>query len=836
METVQGTYNIGLVIVSCIISVLASYSALNLAGRIHLANGRLRVFWLAGGAVSMGIGIWSMHFVGMLALQLPMQMTYNIPLVILSMVVPIFVSFIALWTVTRKNLTRRALWTGGLLLASGVVDMHYTGMAAMAMRITYNPWLVGLSVVIAITASLAALALMRELRQEGSRLLYKWASALIMGAAIAGMHYTGMAAARFHIHEHSVSSLSSDQVDMDSLALIIALSSILLIGFTIYGAFINGRLNLKDQMIREQEKWYRALYENNVDGIVSIDTKGQIVDMNQALLDLTGSCRADFIGRPVTALQRFFDPDAYRAARSRHDEAFMTSPVAYETQILHPNGQTVHLGVVSVPISLDGKPTGTHIIVRDITQQKKTQATVEHLAYHDELTSLPNRRQFNSLVEERIERAEGNERIAVMVLDIDRFKMINDSLGHAYGDAFLQKVGQRICEVIDPEKVVLSRMGGDEFALMYCSFASDDEVSRLAQRIVSVIQVPYTLKDNDFYVTASIGIAMYPEHGEDREELIKNADSAMYEVKREGKNGYRFYSPELDEELLFKIEIEADLRKAVERGEFEVYYQPQYRMPDRELIGMEALLRWKHPVRGMIPPDRFIPIAEETGLIMEIGRWVLEQACRQTKSWHDEGQPKVPVSVNLSTQQFHQPDLEFEIERTLVETGLEPQYLELEITESMMMDATLSIAIMNRLKRLGIRLSLDDFGTGYSSLSYLSMLPISRLKIDRSFVMRLEESGNERAIVTTIIAMAYSLGMDVIAEGIETEGQLEILTGQRCLEFQGYYFSRPVPPGDLFLNEEDLSRAMTAEPPTASSADAEASKAESTEEMTERGA
>lgn len=317
METVQGTYNIGLVIVSCIISVLASYSALNLAGRIHLANGRLRVFWLAGGAVSMGIGIWSMHFVGMLALQLPMQMTYNIPLVILSMVVPIFVSFIALWTVTRKNLTRRALLTGGLLLASGVVDMHYTGMAAMAMKISYNPWLVTLSVIIAITASMAALALMRELRQEGSRLLYKWASALIMGAAIAGMHYTGMAAARFHIHEHSVSSLSSDQVDMDSLALIIALSSILLIGFTIYGAFINGRLNLKDQMIREQEKWYRALYENNVDGIVSIDTKGKIVDMNQALLDLTGSCREDFIGRPVTALQRFFDPDAYRAARER---------------------------------------------------------------------------------------------------------------------------------------------------------------------------------------------------------------------------------------------------------------------------------------------------------------------------------------------------------------------------------------------------------------------------------------------------------------------------------------------------------------------------------------
>ncbi|OWR30924.1 PAS domain S-box protein [Saccharibacillus sp. O23] len=801
METVQGTYNLGLVVVSCIISVLASYAALNLAGRIHTARGKLRSFWLAGGAVSMGLGIWSMHFVGMLALKLPMQMTYSIPLVLLSMIIPIVVSFIALWTVTRKKLTLRALLIGGLLLASGVVDMHYTGMAAMAMKITYDPRLVALSVLIAVTASLAALALMRELRQEGRHILIKLASAVIMGTAIAGMHYTGMAAASFHIHEHNLAAMSANQVNTESLALIIALSSLLLIGFTIYGAFMNSRLNLKDKMIRRQEKWYRALYENNADGILSIDTAGLITDMNPALLELTGSRREDFIGKPIMAIQRFFEPAVYREIRNQHASAREGSSIAYETRIKHPDGQSIHLSVVSIPVSLDGEATGSHIIVRDITEQKQNQATVEHLAYHDELTSLPNRRQFNSLVEERIRGAQGTKRLAVMVMDIDRFKMINDSLGHAYGDAFLQKVSQRIGEVIRPEKVTLSRMGGDEFALLYHSFDSDEEVEQLAQRIVSVIQVPYTLKDSDFYVSASIGIAVYPEHGEDRDELIKNADSAMYEVKRGGKNGYRFYSAELDEELLFKIEIEADLHRAIDRGELEVHYQPQYRMPGSLLIGMEALLRWNHPVRGMIPPGRFIPIAEESGQIMEIGRWVLREACRQAKAWHDEGQPKVPVSVNLSTQQFHQPDLEFEIERILVETGLDPEYLELEITESMMLDPTISIAIMDRLSRLGIRLSLDDFGTGYSSLSYLSMLPISRLKIDRSFVMRLEESGNERAIVTTIIAMAKSLGLDVIAEGIETEKQLDILTSQRCLDFQGYYFGRPVPPDDLFPDE-----------------------------------
>ncbi|GGN98181.1 EAL domain-containing protein [Saccharibacillus kuerlensis] len=802
METVQGTYNTGLVIVSCIISVLASYAALNLAGRIHLAQGRLRAFWLFGGALSMGIGIWSMHFIGMLALQLPMQMTYHIPLVILSMIVPIIVSFIALWTVTRYKLSWRALCVGGLLLASGVVDMHYMGMSAMSMTITYNPWLVALSVMIALAASIAALGLMRKLRLEGSRLGYKLASALIMGAAIAGMHYTGMAAARFHVHDHHFPLLGGSIVDMDKLMLIITLSSLFLIGFTIYGAFIDGRLNQKDKMIRSQEKWYRALYENNADGIISINTEEIITDMNPAILNLIGMERETFIGSPVTEIQRFFDPDTYREVRSLHDQSELSTALTYETQILHPQGQTLHLGVVSVPVFVDGEVTGTHLIVRDITRQKQAQAQIEHLAYHDELTGLPNRRQFDTIVQERIERSQGTERLAVMVLDIDRFKMINDSLGHAYGDAFLQKVSQRISEVIDPSMATLSRMGGDEFALICHSFSSDIEVEEAARRIVSVLQVPCTLKDNDFYVSASIGIAMYPEHGESREELIKNADSAMYEVKRGGKNGYRFYSAELDEELLFKIEIEADLRKAVERGELEVYYQPQYRMPNRELIGMEALLRWHHPVRGMVSPGQFVPIAEETGLIMDIGRWVLKEACRQAKAWHEAGLTKVPVSVNLSTQQFHQPDLDIEIEQILIETGLDPKYLELEITESMMMDASASIEIMNRLKRLGIRLSLDDFGTGYSSLSYLSRLPISRLKIDRSFVMRLEESGTEQAIVTTIIAMAYSLGMDVIAEGIETEGQLRILTEERCLEFQGYYFSRPLPPGDLFPTDD----------------------------------
>ncbi|MDO3408308.1 EAL domain-containing protein [Saccharibacillus sp. CPCC 101409] len=809
MESVQGTYNLGLVFVSCVISVLASYSALNLAGRIHLTRGTMRLFWLAGGAVSMGIGIWSMHFVGMLALKTDMQMNYRIPLVALSVVLPIIASFVALWTVTRKKLTYISLTIGGILMASGVVDMHYVGMSAMTMRISYNPWLVALSVIIATIASIVALGLMRSFREGQGRTLFKWISALIMGFAIAGMHYTGMAAATFYSDEHASMGAvghttgmermdGAELVDTHTLALIITLSSLLLIGFTIYGMFINGRFNQKDKQLRKQQNWYRALYANNVDGIISVDTSGRIIDMNPAILALTDSTFEAFDGQPIELLGRFFDPGHYEEARSKIRGKGAFGEGSCETQIRHPDGRAIHVAAISVPVSVDGEVTGMHIIVRDITEQKLTQARVEHQAFHDELTNLPNRRRFDSIVQEEIERSGSAGRFAVMVLDIDRFKMINDSLGHAYGDDFLQKVGQRITEVIDPRFVTLSRMGGDEFALVCRSAVCENEVEELAKRIVSVIQVPYTLKDNDFYVTASVGIAMYPEHGSGREELIKNADSAMYEVKRGGKNGYRFYSPDLDRELLFKIEMEGDLRKAIERDELEVHYQPQYRMPGRELIGMEALLRWRHPARGLVSPGVFIPIAEETGLIIEIGRWVLRESCRQMKKWHDAGYPKIPISVNLSTQQFHQQDLEFQIEQVLVEIGLDPRYLELEITESMMMDASASIAILNRLSGLGIRLSLDDFGTGYSSLSYLSVLPISRLKIDQSFVARIEDRDNERAIVTTIVAMARSLGMDVIAEGIETQGQLEILTAQQCVEFQGYYFSRPLPPAELF--------------------------------------
>ncbi|HZG82102.1 MAG TPA: diguanylate cyclase, partial [Brevibacillus sp.] len=343
--------------------------------------------------------------------------------------------------------------------------------------------------------------------------------------------------------------------------------------------------------------------------------------------------------------------------------------------------------------------------------EQKAKEIVEYQAHHDELTGLPNRRMFQRVLREAIARNEKKQtKFAVLMLDIDRFKLINDSLGHTYGDQFLQEVSKRLLVCSDGYQASVARMGGDEFTLICEECPNRGAVTRLAESLVAAIEVPYHLKQNDFYVSASVGIAVYPDHGTNEEELLQKADQAMYEVKKNGKNGYRFFTSELDEHLHTKIELEADLRKAIQRQELVLYYQPQIQAGSNKMIGVEALVRWNHPVKGILSPGVFIPIAEETGMIYEIGTWTLREACRQMREWHLAGGPLIPVSVNLSSQQFHQPNLIEYIREILEETGLEPKYLELEITESMMMDAKVSKSILQELDEFGVKISLDDFG------------------------------------------------------------------------------------------------------------------------------
>ncbi|MDD9271772.1 EAL domain-containing protein [Paenibacillus sp. GCM10023248] len=796
MNHLHGSYDMVLVAFSYMVAVVASYTVLDLVRRIISSKGRHRWSWLLFGAIAMGLGVWSMHFVGMLAFSLNVEITYNVRTIFLSFVVVIAASFLALWVVGRSRLTLHLLLTGGLLLATGIVAMHYIGMAAMEIGITYKPGYFILSIVIAVVASITALWLAFYFRKgDGpSRSWKKLGSGLIMGVAVVGMHYTGMYAAEFHMDD-AFTVANGMLLDQKLLAYVIAGGTLFTLALSLFGIFISNRFSSKDSEIEVNEKWFRSLFENNHDGIISINRDYRILAFNSATEELTGVKADWFRNKTIHKLLPFIVQEEQEHTMEMFRKSSEGEMQNFQTAIIRQDGRRIELSIVNAPVILDGQVVGTYIIAKDITEEKRSKEKIKYLAYHDELTGMPNRRMFNEKISKLIENKY--EKFAVMVLDLDRFKLINDSLGHTYGDLFLREVCERILQCMDKTNVLLARMGGDEFTLLCDSSYDNHGVTKLAERIIQAIATPYRLKDNEFYVTASIGIAVYPADGTDAVQLLKNADTAMYEVKKNGKNGYQFYTSDLNAQLQEKIVLETDLRKAIACKQLSLHYQPQIRAVDGQMIGVEALVRWHHPIKGMISPGIFIPIAEETGMIYEIGTWVLREACKQMKEWHRAGGPLIPVSVNLSSQQFHQTNLAAYIKGILEEVNLEPQYLELEITESMMMDASISRSILNELTAMGVRISLDDFGTGYSSLSYLKLLPIHKLKIDRSFIRDIAVSQNDKAIVATIIAMAQNLNLDVIAEGIETKEQLDILMDNECNKIQGYYYSKPLSAGKV---------------------------------------
>jgi diguanylate cyclase (GGDEF)-like protein len=430
-------------------------------------------------------------------------------------------------------------------------------------------------------------------------------------------------------------------------------------------------------------------------------------------------------------------------------------------------------------------------------QQKRAEAQIQYLAYHDELTGLGNRRLLTERLEaELIRAARSGTRLGVLLLDLDRFKTINDTMGHSYGDQLLIAAAERLKQAAAPSTHVY-RMGGDEFTVLLPGLEKVEEAEEKASRLLKEFAAPMLFDGTGYHITASIGIAIGPESGNTPELLLKHADAALYSAKAE-RNAYRVYTPQMSDKAHERLQLENDMRRALEENQFYLAYQPLVDLHTGRVTGVEALLRWEHPERGAIPPNLFIPIAEETGLINEIGEWVIRTACSQNKAWQDAGLPPFIVSVNLSMRQFHQHNLAERIRAILEETGLEPRWVGLEITESMTADVEFAYETLRKLKEVGLQISLDDFGTGYSSLSYLKRYPIDKLKIDRSFVADLESDGNDAAIVSTIAAMARHLNMRVTAEGVESEEQLRFLRAELCEEAQGFYYTRPVP-ADAFV-------------------------------------
>jgi|GEM_PF-260916 len=554
---------------------------------------------------------------------------------------------------------------------------------------------------------------------------------------------------------------------------------------------------------QEQIQLLAKVFENTIEGITVTDTRGTIQMVNPGFSHITGYAAEEVVGRNPRMLKS-----------DRHDAEFYAAMWSDIVEKGHWSGEIWNRRksgeaypewlTINVIKDAQGEPSHYVALFHDITEIKRSEEKIKHQAYHDALTGLPNRQLFNDRLEVALARATRNrESLAILFLDLDHFKTINDSLGHAVGDLLLQEVAQRLQASVRQEDTV-SRLGGDEFIIILPELAGADQAAAAAGRVIEALEKPFHLRGHDLYVTCSIGITLHPNDGADLETLVKNADMAMYRAKEQGRNTYRLFTPAMNQRARRRQELLTALRQAVERQEFRVFYQPQVDLGSGRVAGMEALVRWQPPQGDLVPPGQFIPLAEDTGLIVPIGLMVLETACRQTAAWVRSGQGRPRLAVNLSARQFSQPDLVEQVVRVLAETGLDPELLELEITESTAManlDATSET--LRRLHAQGLSLSLDDFGTGYSSLSYLRRFAIDGLKIDRSFIRDLASDSGEAAITQTIIAMGHNLRLKVIAEGVETREQLEFLRALGCDYGQGYLFSPP-------LSAEDMTRLLRA--------------------------
>lgn len=664
-----------LVVISFVVAILASYTALNMAGRVVGSTGVAARIWLTGGGIAMGIGIWAMHFIGMLAMDVSMRLNYNLPQTALSMFIAIGASLFALWLVSRDHLRRRRLSTGAVILGTGIVAMHYTGMAALQVEpaIVWDMRWVALSVVIALLASLAALWLTFRLRRDAAQVaLMRAGAAVLMGVAIAGMHYTGMKAAQFPVQIH----MHHQGVNGSWLAVLVSVVALSILGITLLVSMFDARLQARTALLAS------SLAEAN----------------------------------------------------------------------------------------------------RELAQ----------LALHDTLTRLPNRVLLEDRLEQAINKADREGKLfALLFMDLDGFKAVNDAYGHDTGDKLLVAVTERLEQPLKGQ-YTLARIGGDEFVLL-AEIDTPNDAASLASSLVHAIDQPFSLELYDLMVTLSVGIAIYPHDGKNQRELMFNADAAMYHTKHMGRNGYHFFQPSMNTLAQKQLQLMNDLWLAQDRQELHLVYQPKFQAPVGPIVGFEALLRWQHPSQGLLSPDQFLPLAEKSGLIIPIGNWVIDEACRQLRVWHLEGHTEWSMAVNLSTLQFEQPQLVDTVMNSLARHRIPPHTLILEVTETTAMNnPDESVRVLTELTQAGVKASIDDFGTGYSSLLYLKKLPACELKIDRAFVKDLNGEGDDATIVSAIVALAKTLNLKVVAEGVETQEQQTFLTELGCNTLQGYLLGKPV--------------------------------------------
>ena len=551
------------------------------------------------------------------------------------------------------------------------------------------------------------------------------------------------------------------------------------------------------------------------DAVVSTDVSGRVTYLNVVAEDLTGWSQHEAAGHPLEEVLQIIDGTTRQVMQNptaltiRDDQAAALPP---NCVLIRRDGGEAAIEDSTAPIhDSRGAVTGSVMVFHDVSMARAMTRKMTHLAQHDSLTDLPNRVLLNDRLREAIILSRRHKReLSVLFLDLDRFKHINDSLGHVVGDRLLQSVAQRLLSCVRTSDTV-GRQGGDEFVVLLWEVRRAEDAAIAAAKILEALRKPHLIDEHELHITASIGIVTYPEDGTDVETLMKKADLAMYHAKQTRHDSYEFFKPEMNARAIERQSLEDTLHYAIERQELLLHYQPKFNLATGGIIGAEALIRWRHPQRGLVPPGQFISIAEECGLIVPIGRWVLREACRQARAWQIAGLPPLCVAINVSAVELRAPGFVAGVRATLRETGLEPRYLELELTETVLIEDSRSIAdVLKELKDIGVLLALDDFGTGYSNLSQLKRFPIDALKIDQSFVRDLAVDEDDAGIVTAVIGIGKSLHMRVVAEGVETREQLEILQQHGCPQGQGYYFCRPVPAEQFrqFLENETTAMAV----------------------------
>ncbi len=549
------------------------------------------------------------------------------------------------------------------------------------------------------------------------------------------------------------------------------------------------------EALRQNEEKYRTILESIQESYFEVDLAGNFSFCNDSMRLLLGYSKEELLGMNN---RQYTDKEHSKKLFQTFNKVYNTgeSTEGFDWQIIRKNGDKRYIEAsVSLIKDSSGKPIGFRGIVRDATERKKVEQQLNHMATHDALTGLPNRLMFSQLLNHAIQSAQRHKRqLAVFFIDLDRFKTINDSLGHEAGDRLLQEMAMRFKQLLRADDVV-GRLGGDEFIILIEEVDELSQVANVAHKILATVIKPMILLGEECRITASIGISMYPKDGTDEQSLMKNADMAMYFAKEEGKNNYQFYSKDIQSQSKERFCIETNLRRALERNELSLEYQPKVDFKTGLITGVEALLRWQNPSLGSVTPTQFIPVAEETGLIVPIGRWVMKTACAQNVAWQRQGLPPVCMAVNLSLRQLMDDNLLEDIKNTLVDSGMAPNLWELEITESMVMhNPARMIEVLTNIKKMGVRLAIDDFGTGYSSLAQIKHFPVDTLKVDRSFIRNIPHDSEDRAITEAVIAMGKNLNLTVVAEGVETQAQKDFLQDHICDEMQGFHFSKPIAP------------------------------------------